>query len=815
MNQSEVNKDIQTPINNSETIDPKVYQKTKAPEFSLDDLKISNFPDELVAVVEAIPESSGFLNPVEIVTPSAQSIQIEKAKVFRSFITDQGLDYNSFTLDPNNKTDQDVSSGYNPEFDYAYAKGLDLTDPKRKLEELREKLHSIGADSDSGNSLPNEINKRAVLRIAKLFILHKINDDLSSIEIADAIKKEDEQRLDRAFKNKYPGVDDALEQKAAEIYRLKTEGKDKTKTTNENPILNSEEVKFLESRTVKPEQVKSAFEWALNQYGVLKDNLRVDGIEGYSVVISNEVQFIDVRDKSKNGPTIFIPENPSTPITELKLLSYIAHEIEGHVRQSINGEKLFVLGGGKLKIDNETLYEGLAKRNDEKFTVEFLGTEEGMPDPSYTFAVKLAQEGKSFYEIFSDQVERDLHIQLKILPEDMLPEPSHIDHKILIDSLNKAWKITYRTMRGHTDMENPHAFANAKDLSYLRGWMLDHDLITHDVGYLNEAAIIHNRALKLLSEFDLDEEQLPIRSQNLPLKYWEEVIKPNLVNNQSPLIPISPENSAGEELIDSSKNQEPSNIIILKALDQFFSKNKIKNAELSTVLPEGYQSSLINKFRGLLSRKKNSSQLKVESDEFRGYEQVTNADCAASCFRSILHSTAGYTFEDESYKKFLKQAHDHGWARAVGDEISLDLRAFLFFESDEFKDLNPEVDISVVSKNNLSVDDLVQVVQTAKTDSEQKRLLTLLPISSSTNREYNHLVLLRSIEEDWVTVFDPKTGNDQKLLKSEFIKKWSDIRQKTPTRTSNERSIVDELNQGILRPAIFIFIKPKSETNEK
>ena len=63
---------------------------------------------------------------------------------------------------------------------------------------------------------------------------------------------------------------------------------------------------------------------------------------GFAVTVDEKTTSIDVRDKSAKGPTVFIPKQKK--MNGIELLKLIGHEIEGHARQSINGERLFLIG---------------------------------------------------------------------------------------------------------------------------------------------------------------------------------------------------------------------------------------------------------------------------------------------------------------------------------------------------------------------------------------------------------------------------------------------------------------------------------------
>lgn len=468
------------------TIIERVEQELEKPPSEKVPLpRIHELPESLVRITDQIRELTGQWSPVELYTASAQSRDREKDKFFKSF---------------------EHGEEYNPNFDYPSAQSRDFSDSTSKLQGL---LHDIRIYQPS-----NQLE-----RLAKIAIYFKIKDDLATARLAKAIKENDEEGVGAAVKQKYPGTDKQLLDKAQEIYERLCKGKRKKKKGE--AMLTEEEQEFLKGKNVDAQGIKLAFEWALAQYGMLDQGQG----DGYKVIVTRDVTSIDVNDKSVHGRVISIPEDKI--VTADKLMELMTHEIEGHARQSTNGRKLFVIGGGPLMGDNDMLYEGLGKRYDDRFREKFFGDKSGEPLPFYTFAVKAAEDGNSFYQIFEDQLDRKLHVNLEINPNEPI-DISTVDDKELEEAMNSAWLTTYRIMRGHVDTTNPNYFAMAKDLAYLRGWMLDNELVEEDAGYLNEAAVTHYKALKLLARFDMDEGDLPVPFKDITVKYWEEVLKPQM-----------------------------------------------------------------------------------------------------------------------------------------------------------------------------------------------------------------------------------------------------------------------------------------------
>ncbi len=213
-----------------------------------------------------------------------------------------------------------------------------------------------------------------------------------------------------------------------------------------------------------------------------------------------------MRDKSSEGAVIGIPNKERSYKDYLMLLR---HEVDQHARQSLNGTLMFGFGGGALKIDDEVWYEGLAKFNDINFAKANFGDGSSPPLPYYTFAIKLAEEGKDFVEVF--KTIRDMRMQAG-QSEEMANKNS--------------WNQAYRVFRGHSDTSNPDGFAMPKDQAYLRGWMLQSQLAGQGLSYLNECAISKVDGLNTLAEFDFAKDDLLLPDLNLAQKYLHEVALP-------------------------------------------------------------------------------------------------------------------------------------------------------------------------------------------------------------------------------------------------------------------------------------------------
>ncbi len=474
-----------------EQYDPQFARFLEKAESNESKLKLptrENISPHVIEISEKTGEISGSWNPVEIYTADSESIKREKEKFFEAFLS---------------------GNSYNPTFEYSYAKEI--------FEEMQhtQALGQLQALQKKNREWIPQTREDRLFRVA---IDRKIKDDLATYYLAHGITTQDEAKISSALRLKYAGVNDVLINSAIDIYNEYFDASSTEET--QTPLLSPEEQTYLKETRVDAQGIAEAFAWALKRLGIDEEN------EGFGIEISTEATAIDVRDKSKKGKRIFIPASRNVSLD--KLLELISHEIRGHARQSVNGEKMFLIGGGKLKFDDETLYEGLAKRYDAEYRKDVFSDTVGKPGPWYTFAVAKAEAGASFFEIFHDQLRLRLHVATKTLLDQPLPSRNDIDGETYKQAMNDAWTTTYRVMRGHTDMTNSAQYAMAKDLGYHRGWFLDEDLRAHGFGHINEAAIMAPGGLAMLAEFNFTKDDLAIPDQNIAIEYWNEVLKPRM-----------------------------------------------------------------------------------------------------------------------------------------------------------------------------------------------------------------------------------------------------------------------------------------------
>lgn len=499
--------DIANYIDKKRTINT---EQTPIPK-ELDIPKIEKLPRDLVKIAETVAHISGTWNPVEIYTADEPSIATEKTKVFEAY---------------------DKDEEYNPQLTYGYAQSLNLTNQRWLLERELRKLRQFGEKKkrfwQGHGKKGGKMTLERGTRLFRAALYYKIKDDLATCDLVDGIKSANEEQIATALRQKYPGTDQSLMDNAtAELVRLIHEGDDQDEINSipkEDGLLSKEEINWLKNKELTPEQVTEAFRWALKDYGILRT---VSNGRGFYVKVSPQATSIDVRSKSTDGPTVFVPKDRS--MSAYKLLTLMAHEIEGHARQDVNGEELFFLGGGRLKVDNEELYEGLGLRYEFDIKKKLFGVTNTAPSPYYSFAVRMAEEGASFFKIFKDQMDKRMHVALK-KPLTATDEnlSGQIDLKKLDEIKKASWLTTYRVMRGHIDMSNKGKFAMCKDLGYLRGFMMDKQLRDNDLGFLNEEGIMAKGGLAMLAELKVDGGSMPIHFKDVTTNYWYDVLKPQM-----------------------------------------------------------------------------------------------------------------------------------------------------------------------------------------------------------------------------------------------------------------------------------------------
>lgn len=436
---------------------------------------------------EVAAVSSGW-NAVELYTPS--NTATEKTRFFEHW-AEGGM--------------------YNPQFVYEGAADIRTADARACL---------IRLDSEAARLMP-DINKNAAAVWYLQALRGKIADDLATCDMIEGLSgsKEEWNSTKHAFNRKYSGLDNLLLQLAQHDYTQRLAPSEHTETTGS---LTRAQVEYLTQRTYTAEQMRTVFERMLCEYGLLQTT---PGGQGFALVISSEVQAIDVRHRSKNGPTVFIPEKRRDPMNAITLLLLCRHEIEAHARQSENGRALLGIWGGDLALDDETFYEGLAMRYEELYKQK-LGAKERRPYPyTYITAVAQAQKGGSFANIFEDQLERHIRTELHIAEKSIVPRKEEVDKTVWSDAEHWAWRTTLRVMRGLRDTANPDWFCMPKDLAYMQGLYLQRELDAQELGHFNEVGIIpSNEGLISLAQFEITPDDIPFKDLHLTDKLLDQLL---------------------------------------------------------------------------------------------------------------------------------------------------------------------------------------------------------------------------------------------------------------------------------------------------
>ncbi len=457
--------------------------KPTAPLIDLSKLEHFIF-SPLDQILDQIIALTGSWNPVEIYT--AHNYQAVKTKFLTQFSQNHQAD--------------------NPVFDYPLVNDFAVTTFRPQLIELLGRTQTLAHQlKQKTKSDPNYLLQHLATQLTVL----KINDDLATCDLVTGINQKNDRLTKLAVHRKYGQLSHIVISKATDVYHQLLAARAQAPPIAPKPaLLTSAEQHWLENTFFNATEIAAAFSWSLAQYQLLAHR---QGDSGFLVKIDPLVTSIDVRDKNSSGqPTVYIPADRR--VSGQTLLSLIGHEIECHARQSMNGFKLFRLGGGSLKIDDETLYEGLAKQDDFRFERRFFGDTFSVPLPFYIQAIVLAQTGQTFCQVF----EKILH-NLHALTGDDEFSPASLEH---------AWLITYRIFRGSTDPNNQARYGLTKDCGYLRGFLVDQDLSKLGYGEYNQLAVITGTDLGLLRIFDVEKKEIPYPLLNVQEKYWDQVLKP-------------------------------------------------------------------------------------------------------------------------------------------------------------------------------------------------------------------------------------------------------------------------------------------------
>ena len=259
------------------------------------------------------------------------------------------------------------------------------------------------------------------------------------------------------------------------------------------PCFSSERCDQLKAVSYDAAGIQREFQRVIDAYG----------ITGWDIVIDDDVSAIDVRNKTSCGrPQVVIPR--SRKVSGLKLAELIGHELECHLRDSVNAESLFAeyLNGTPLeplipllaKSDDELFYEGHAKLSD----VTIKG-ESALPHPYYVIAIDAALRGYSFADI------GELIYNLR--------REAGQSHKA---AMSGAWTATYRTMRGAVDTLGGYAYT--KDYAYWTGYEVACK-VAQQAPYLLDYATLTLDELRLLEKAGVDLTHPCCSALNLATKF--------------------------------------------------------------------------------------------------------------------------------------------------------------------------------------------------------------------------------------------------------------------------------------------------------
>ena len=297
------------------------------------------------------------LNPVELVTPTnllaAKERWLESARAGK------------FT---------------NPEFVYDREQAQAAADKRKLLRKARQALDKM---APGDQRLPADFLRHLARGV--------IDDALLSVEIAEGILTANDARTAEAVWRKYGKLSPELCVQARQRYEAMVEagadadgaGGSAAQAEADANAAQGEIARGGSSARAEAGLGASAARGKAGQGAVLLKpyeiaqlkRLRYDGaairdafgavlarynFNSWTAAVDDGLVAIDARDKSADGgKTVVVPLRRE--VNGAQLCRLVTHEIESHVRVSANGETLLRgFGGGALRTDDETLYEGHA-----------------------------------------------------------------------------------------------------------------------------------------------------------------------------------------------------------------------------------------------------------------------------------------------------------------------------------------------------------------------------------------------------------------------------------------------------------------------
>lgn len=413
-------------------------------------LQRTQFP-ELKALLSQLAQIISSMNPVEIYT--ADNATEQKTIFLREFT-------------------ENSNTNFCPQFTYNTTLLKSIMAKEAEIVPILEQIAALSATTDEQDFL-------------KTLALRRAQSALDLTHLARHILVEEDFNSATQLINIYGPITDY----SLDCANRSLEQKRNPPTPSQPSILDKRIRQSLSQSILGAEQIQHFFRQALRNY---------DFADLWEVKICDKATAIDVRDKSANGkPTIVIPKGRT--VTEIKLLELIGHEIDSHVRQSMNGIKLYHgLGGGVFKSDDEVLYEGLAKISDIDFAVKYLGKPLELPAPYFILAMDCALKGETFATVFKQIFE-------------LIKDTKKSDES----AQTSAWSTTYRVFRGSTDPHNEYGYYMPKDRAYLEGYLAAMDMKNSAHYSALESGIFTLRDMELiLSQYRIRPNDIPFPTAN-------------------------------------------------------------------------------------------------------------------------------------------------------------------------------------------------------------------------------------------------------------------------------------------------------------
>lgn len=319
---------------------------------------------------------------------------------------------------------------YNPTFKYDEGK---LKQAVSQLDYLKELEDEIGPYRNLHLSSKDSSGP------AEEVLMHRVADARTTIDIANSILKGNDRETAVLVSGKYGSP-----------------------CQTQTPFLNGYIAGELPWVTKKFEELKEVKYGPKDIAKFFRKIIEIYGIKDWPVILEDNCLAIDVRDKNSSGSSkIVIPKNRK-PVSGLKLLELMGHEIECHLRGSVNSrafwksilkEEYVFLAPLLAKSDDEVFYEGVAKWSDVQ-----VNGDKGLPSQNYTKAIDLAQQGKTFSFVANE-----------------IAKTKNPDHP---DPEKDGWVIARRVFRGSVDPNNTEKYAFTKDRAYLDGLATAKNLAT-------------------------------------------------------------------------------------------------------------------------------------------------------------------------------------------------------------------------------------------------------------------------------------------------------------------------------------------------